>query len=140
MTKSDFVWVNFNESFNPGNSFAFRNFFIDGTPISAGYLLIQVRDVDIPQSSSESPHQIRINGIHLPDFDIAFQEGNQRWTTWMDEIPRGFLQQGENSISITRGIGSDLFEVASVAINWREWNGFVLPGPNYIQASFLPSH
>ena len=138
MTRSDFVWVNFDESFNPLNNFASRRFWIDGSPTGAGYLLIQARDVDLPQASSESFHRIQINGMELPAFDIPFQEGNQRWTTWMDNIPSGFLRYGLNWISIRRVSDVDSFDIASVAINWRESNRPIFQGPDVIQAPFSP--
>ena len=120
MIRSDFKWVNFDEKFTDANPQATRNFFIDGNPVDTGYLLIQIKDIDIHQNDSISQHRILINGNNLPSFDLPMQEGNQRWTTWMDRIPKDFLQLGLNRIKIVREGSSDNFSVANVAIHWRE--------------------
>ena len=120
MIRSDFKWVNFDENFTSSNPSATRTFQIDGNPIDTGYLLIQIRDIDIQQSQSVSSHRISINGEDLPSFDLPIQEGNNRWTTWMDRIPANFLQSGQNRITINREGNSDVFFVANVAVHWRE--------------------
>ena len=123
MLRSDFVWVNFDEQFVTTNPEASRTFQIDGKPVGTGYLLIQAFDVN------GTGHRILINGHDLPSFDIPPQEGNGRWTTWMDRIPPTYLCQGRNTITIRAASGTeppgplyvpDPFFVANVVIHWRE--------------------
>jgi hypothetical protein len=121
MTRSDFVWIVFDELLETTNPSVTREFEVEGRPVDTGYLLIQVRDVEV------GTHRIFINDEPLPSFDIPPQEGEGRWTTWMDRIPEGFLQQGRNTITIraasaTDGllIVADPFRVANVAVHWRE--------------------
>lgn len=114
MARSDFTWVNFDEEFNTNTKEATRTFNIEGNPISTGYLLIQYFDVGL------NGHRILINDRDLPSFDIpAHKDADLQWFTWMDRIPPGFMHQGENSITIRR-IGSERFNIANVAIHWRE--------------------
>lgn len=119
MARSDFAWVNFDVNFNTPNESATRTFEVEGLPSGTGYLLIQAQDLDVPQGGSVTRHQIEINGQDLPSFDLPVQEGNNRWTTWMDRIPGGFLRRGVNRITIRR-VGNDQFFIANVAVNWRE--------------------
>lgn len=116
MARSDFRWVNFDEQFNAGNTEATRTFNVEGPPRDGrgdtGYLLIQAHDVE------NGNHQILLNGNHLPSFDIP-EHGNQQWFTWMDRIPPGFLNQGQNRLTIRRS-GNDDFFVANVVVHWRE--------------------
>lgn len=115
MEHSDFKLINFDEQFNSNNTSATRTFTVDGNPIDTGYLLIQCFDVE------NNNHQILINNRDLPSFDIPTHNNNQ-WFTWMDRIPSGFLQQGQNRITIRRSSTNpnDGFFVANVVINWRE--------------------
>lgn len=119
MARSDFSWVNFDTNFDAPGESATRTFDVEGNPFGTGYLLVQSLDLDTPQNTSVTPHQIEINGQDLPSFDLPTQEGNNRWTTWMDRIPPGFLQQGTNRITIRR-VGADQFFIANVAVHWRE--------------------
>ena len=111
--------MNFDETFTAANPQASRNFHVSVDLVDSltGYLLIQMRDVDF-----NAGHRIQINGKDLPSFDMPLQEGNNRWTTWMDRIPPGYLQKGSNRLTIRRsGNGaSDNFTVANVAVHWRE--------------------
>lgn len=118
---SDFTWVNFDEQFNSTNREATRDFSVDGEPVGTGYLLIQVRDVEL------SRHRILINGRDLPSFDIPADPENQVWRVWMDRIPSGFLQTGQNRLTIRRQFDdpavegdTEAFFVANVAVHWRE--------------------
>jgi hypothetical protein len=121
MARSDFVWIVVDESLETTNPFVTREFEVEGRPIDTGYLLIQVLGVEV------GVHRIFINDEPLPSFDIAPQEGEGRWTTWMDRIPEGFLQQGRNTITIRAASATDRiltvadpFHVANVAVHWRE--------------------
>ena len=126
MFNSDFVWVNFDEDIQI-NEESTRTFVIDedpaaasGRPITAeGYLLIQARNVgsdnNVADDGQPSCNQIRINGKDLPVFDLVAHEG---WNLWMDRIPEGFLQVGQNRLTIV-GV-CDTFHVANVVVQWRE--------------------
>ncbi len=114
MIHSDFQWVNFSTQFNDANQSETRHFQIDGNPVGHGYLLIQAFEVDLNPN-----HRIFINGQSLPSFDIPLED-NARWNLWMDHIPPGLLQSGDNLITIRRVGGVDNFFVGNVAIHWRE--------------------
>lgn len=118
MARSDFVWVNFDVNFDVAGESATRNFVVDGAPIDTGYLLVQARGLN--GGGAETLHQIEINGQDLPVFDLPVQEGNDRWTTWMDRIPPNFLLANQNNTITIRKVGADNFSVANVAIHWRE--------------------
>jgi hypothetical protein len=144
MLRSDFAWVNFDNEFNVPNEEATRTFTIDDDPAAAsapgssvraeGYILIQARDVG---NSSAGPgdsitHRILINGRHLPSFDMVAEDG---WNLWMDRIPVGFLQQGQNRLTIRRR-AVDNFAVANVVVHWREGQPSVggVTGPGNVTA------
>lgn len=143
MFNSDFVWVNFDEDIQIGEE-STRTFIIDedptaasGQPITAeGYLLIQARNVGSDNNLSDdgqaSCNQIRINGRDLPAFDLVAHEG---WNLWMDRIPDGFLQVGQNRLTIVGRC--DRFHVANVVVQWRERkksSGSVLTRGNKVAA------
>lgn len=123
MPRSDFAWVNFDHTFTATEPQATKSFTVEGSPLAAsgpgspghaqavGYLLIQAFDVESPN------HQVQINGKDLPSFDLPPE--NAAWQTWMDRIPPGFLQQGDNRLTIRRS-GDNIFHVANVAVHWRE--------------------
>jgi len=113
MARSDFAWVNFDENFSASNPQSTRTFNVEGTPIGTAYLLIQGFDIEL------SMHRIQINAVDLPSFDLPPQEGNNRWTIWMDRIPTGMLHAGSNRITIIRQTNDD-FTIANVAVHWRE--------------------
>jgi hypothetical protein len=123
MARADFAWVNFDSRFTATNTEETRQFNVDGQPIGTGYLLIQALDIDRNQG-----HRIQINDRDLPSFDLPTQEGNGKWSAWMDRIPSGYLRSGPNTIKIIRHpeqIGgtfyvSDDFYIGNVAIHWRE--------------------
>jgi hypothetical protein len=129
MARSDFVVVSFNQTFNASNVIASETFTVEGTPTGPAYLLIQARDVE------QGNHQIRINGVDLPDLDIPSHSNNsQEWFTWMDVIPAGRLESGQNTITIRRVANED-FRVNNVAIHWREPSSFPLgDGMGQLQA------
>jgi hypothetical protein len=119
--RSDFAWINFDEQFNSTNREATRAFAVEGEPVGTGYLLIQVRDVEL------SRHRILINGRDLPSFDIPADPENQVWRVWMDRIPPDFLRTGQNRLTIRRQADdpdvqgdTEAFFVANVAVHWRE--------------------
>jgi hypothetical protein len=112
MARSDFVLVSFNQQFNENNTVATETFMVEGNPTGSGYLLIQARDVE------QGSHRISINGEALPSFDIP-TAGNNQWVTWMDRIPAGHLEPGENRITIRR-VGAEDFRVNDVAVHWKE--------------------
>ncbi len=87
--RSDFEWVTFDATFTAASPAHTRHFAVQGNPVRNAYLLIQVFGVNTPD------HEIFINGHRLPSFDIPPHPGN-RWMTWMDGIPYGFLQAGGN--------------------------------------------
>lgn len=112
MARSDFTMVTFNHSFNAASPSETRNFSVEGNPVRDGYLLVQAFDVE------RNSHEIAINGQRLPGFDLP-RDGNNEWQTWMEQIPHGFLNSGQNRITIRRR-GNDDFRVANVVIHWRE--------------------
>jgi hypothetical protein len=117
LARADFAFINFDQQFDTGNPRATRTWFVDGVPTGHGYLLIQHLDVELPG------HRIRINDRDLPQFDIPAQnEIDQLWRLWMDRIPPGFIQQGENRVTIIRSTtaGTEAFRVANVVVHWRE--------------------
>ena len=131
MARSDFQWVNFDHTFTPGGAAAVatRSFRVDSPPIPAspagqdiaavGYVLVQALDVERAGGGPESQHRIQINGTDLPAFDLPNEGG--AWQTWMDRIPPGLLQVGDNRLTIRHGGNdNDGFRVANVAVHWRE--------------------
>jgi hypothetical protein len=87
------------------------NFPIEGTPIQDdAYLIIRAENV------SQATHRITINNTELPNFDLPVHSG---WQSWVDHIPPGALQSGNNRIHIER-VGNDDFDVAAVVVHWRE--------------------
>lgn len=130
MTNSDFAWLNFDEAFNAANPTATRGFRIDGVPVSAtqensditseGYILIQAEDVGRDNTAKDdgdrAEHRILVNGRNLPAFDMIAHEG---WNLWIDRIPEGFLQQGDNRLTVARAPG-DNFRIANIVVHWRE--------------------
>ncbi len=127
MFNADFVWVNFDETLQPGEETT-RSFTIDADPEPAadgridaeGFIIVQARDVGRDNVTGDDGnavrHEIRINGNSLPAFDMVAHEG---WNLWMDRIPVGFLQRGQNRLTVAR-IGNDRFHVANVVVQWRE--------------------
>jgi hypothetical protein len=115
MSHADFVFITVNEVLGGvGNDQTdLKKFNIDGKPTGAGYLLIQAHDVE------HSGHRILINGKDLPGSDLPANPVNSQWQTWMDQIPAGYLKQGENSLLIMK-IGGEQFTVRGVSVNWRE--------------------
>ncbi|WP_171236967.1 serine hydrolase domain-containing protein [Ruegeria sp. HKCCA6837] len=118
---TNFAWINFDEKFNGTNREATRTFAIEGEPVGTGYLLIQVRDVEL------SGHRLLINGKDLPSFDIPADPENQVWRIWMDRVPPNFLRSGQNRLTIRRQFDdpttvrdAEAFFVANVAVHWRE--------------------
>jgi len=100
-----------------------KTFTIAGEPRGDGYLLIQAYDVGVYS------HEIKINERPLPAHDIPPDAAANRWQTWMDYIPAGYLENGSNSIQIVRGNnelttgtdkGDDNFLIQGVTIHWME--------------------
>lgn len=132
MFSSDFVWLNFDHRFS-GVDEETRGFRIDERPSDAhpkgqaitaeGYLLIQAENVGDDNSTDDdgnrAPHQISINGTQLPAFDLVNANG---LNLWMDRIPEGILQVGDNRLTI-RSVGGDDFRVLNVVVQWRERRG-----------------
>ncbi len=125
MHRADFVWVNFDHNFAPGDV-EHRQFNLDAAPVEAsavpglpskaravGYLLIQASGV------GHNNHQIEINGNDLPAFDLPAQSGPDRFL-WMDRIPPGFLQAGNNRLTIRNVAPADRFRIDNVVVSWRE--------------------
>ena len=112
MSRSDFIWVNFDHNFTAAAPTVTKTFLVHGYPFDTGYLLIQARDVE------HGSHQISINNKQLPAFDIP-PDSNNQWQTWMDRIPPDYLHTGQNIITINRTSRDD-FLIANVAIHWRE--------------------
>jgi len=116
MAQSDFNLVPINHKFTVTAPTKTVSFPIEGTqtPVDDGYLVIQVKGVQL------SSHQVKINGIHLGGSDLLPAPLNsQAWLCWMDRIQPNVLKAGGNDITITR-IGDDDFEIGNVVVNWRE--------------------
>lgn len=96
-----------------GNKSSVKQFEVEGSP-TGGYLLMQVDDIN------DSNHNVLINGKNIPGSKDILGEP-QRWETWMESIPSGFLKKGNNTLQIVRDTSvGDNFLVADVAIHWRE--------------------
>lgn len=116
MANSDFNWVPVNHTFTVASPTVTVTFPIEGTkaPQDDGYLLLQIRSVHL------NTHKIFINNKELPSFDLPPAPGaSAAYQLWMDHIPPGFLQLGNNTLRIDRA-GNDDFFVRGVSVNWRE--------------------
>ncbi|MEL6522426.1 MAG: hypothetical protein AAFQ66_15775 [Pseudomonadota bacterium] len=144
MLGADFVWLNFDHTFNGVDSET-RGFRIDEEPDTAapntqnisaeGYLLIQAQNVGNDATRADdgnaAQHRILINGTDLPAFDLVNANG---LNLWMDRIPDGVLRRGDNRLTI-RSVGSDNFRVLNVVVQWRERRGTAsIVGSNDLEA------
>jgi len=110
MARSDFNWIPFSHEFTANDPSFAMDFPIDGTPIDDAYLIITAHNAG-------QDNKIYINNQELPSWDIPLHSSG--WQTWMDHIPSGFLQSGNNSIMVVR-VGNDDFSTKDVVVHWRE--------------------
>lgn len=106
-----------------GNQTLIMSFNIDSPPVGTGFVTLQLYDV------GSVNHNIRINGLSLPGFDMPKHSDEDHWLTWTEAIPENILRQGENRIQVVRASGGDNFIVRDVIINWREEDAPVVGGP-----------
>ena len=113
MARADFNWMPVNHTFNVNNPSITIQFPIEGNrdPIDDAYLLITAHNV------SHQSHQILINNVHLPSWDIPIH--NPGWQTWMDHIQPDLLKTGTNTLTIIRAANDD-FTVKDAVVHWRE--------------------
>jgi hypothetical protein len=128
MANSDFAFLPFyehlgdNKSDIPmtklpfmGLSSSVKRFNIEGNPLN-GYVLIKVGGIQYFDA------EILINDRDLPEGDIgSVDERALIYNVWFDEIPRGYLKYGENTIQIKSGPSkTDNFLIFDVVVHWRE--------------------
>jgi hypothetical protein len=65
----------------------------------------------------EFGHEILVNDESLSGFDIPPNEG---WQYWVDTVTGASLQEGTNTVRITRDVETDdAFAVGTLTVHWR---------------------
>lgn len=126
MTRSSFEVIGFDEHLGdvasdlnaPGFRFTGdqtteRVFEISGDPKGAGYVILQLFDVE------NRGHKLFVNGKELPGVGIV-TTGPQRWQDTMEVIPDGMLRRGGNRLQLRRAPGGDNLLVGKAVVHWKE--------------------